>query len=343
MFRPSRALLFLIPLGLAASGCPAKEAKKPAPTTELKPPPPAPRAACVQKFSATGAPKPIDVGAHKFTLTGSKLAATLTEPDGKTVLGVVANIKEDTSTNLANVATLIEKFKAANADAIIIDGDSGETAGQIERALSPFSKSGIPTFVAIGNRESVKDYEAAVKKFEGAGVFDLGRIRLVTLDGVALVSMPGYYNPAYIHVKGGCRYHKGDLQDTAEAVKAAGPLPVVFISHGGPQQTGPEALDRTLEQDNVGDPAMTRFIRENGIKFGIFANIHESGGRGTNLEGERLISPQTWSEELFINPGAADSVSWKMNDGTRSVGMGATLTFEKGKASFIVHRMTPTE
>ena len=129
------------------------------------------------------------------------------------------------------------------------------------------------------------------------------------------------------------------MKETKKIIAAAGDKSVVVLSHGPPKQEGVEALDRTLEQANVGDPALAKLLADAGVKFGVFSNIQEAGGRATNLAGSEILSADEPHDALFLNPGAADSVSWKMNDGSRSVGMAAVLTLDDGKGMFTIHRI----
>lgn len=348
----------LAALSIATAACPKTEEpeKKTAVAIPEKSAPPreaapevAPAAApdkssdpsCIGAWAPEGAPSKVQVGARTFDLVGSWLRETSTDSDDQTVLGVVADIKEDTPENLKNLKTIVEFFKGEKAEAIVIAGDLGETQSQIANVLEPLAATGLPTFAVIGNRESKGDFNQAVKAASERhpGVFNLNFVRLVSLDDVALISMPGYYNKDYIHVENGCNYKPSDVEAMKPIIRAAGEKSIVLVSHGPPKQDGPEALDRTLEQANVGDPALARFIQETGIKFGIFANIHEAGGRATDLSGTTLISAGRLSPELFLNPGPADAVRWSMNDRTESVGLAAVLTIRGRQASFKVHRI----
>ena len=51
-----------------------------------------------------------------------------------------------------------------------------------------------------------------------------------------------------------------------------------------------------------------------------------------------VVAENTPSSTLFLNPGAADSVEWTMNDGSTSTGAAAMLTVKEGKASYAIYR-----
>lgn len=329
-------------------GCPKPEEKKTTEKAATKAPEnkkpmeaKVDNADCFAPWKTDGETQKIEAKGRTFDRTGAKLAETSKDDDKKAVLGVLANIKEDTPENLENLQTFLEYFDEKGVDAIVIAGDVGETKSQIENALMPIAAKGLPTFVVIGNREKKSDFNDAVRTIAGKhpNLVNLNHIRLVAMDDVALVSVPGYYDKAYIHAEDGCQYTQADIDATANIVKAAAGAPVIIVSHGPPKQDGTEALDRTLEQANVGDPALAKMLTSSGVKLGIFSNIQEAGGRATDPLGKTLLETGTAYDALYLNPGAVDSVSWQMNDGTRSVGMAAVMTIDGGKASFDVKRI----
>ncbi len=329
---------------LLGPGC--KDAEKQAPpkkTPEAAPPAEAPATTsdpeCIAAWNPTGPARSFEVAGKKYTVTGTKLAEESTDPDNKALIGVLANTKEDTPENLANLDHFLAVFKKAGVEAIVVVGDLGETKDQITHVVAPMAEAGVPVFIVMGNREAKTDFNDALAVFADKPVVNMNQVRLAVLDDVAFVSVPGYYDKVFIHAEDGCNYTPDDLDQTKRIVGAAGDKPVVLLSHGGPRQDGPDALDRTLEQANVGDPALTKFLRETNVKFGVFPNIHEAGGRGTDLTGTKLLEQRVLQDELYLNPGPVDAVSWKMNDGTRSVGMAAILTIEGKKASFEVSRI----
>ena len=351
---PARLIAVLAVLVLAA--CPKDEAAKTgeqaAKPADMKAKPPTAESAgapagatsdpeCIGDFATAGPAAKYEIGGRTFEQTGAKLQETSTDPDDQTVIGVLADIKEDTPENLKNILAILEFFKAEKAEAIIVNGDLGETEAQTTNVLQPIAAAGLPTFVIIGNREKKSDFNNAVKAIaeKSKNVFNLNFVRLVVLDDVAFVSLPGYFNKDYIHVESGCNYKPSDAEALPPIIKAAGDKTVVMVSHGPPKQDGPDALDRTLEQVNVGDPALARVLQETGVKFGVFSNIHEAGGRATDLAGSKLVGEGKMSAELYLNPGPTDAVRWQMNDRTESHGMAAVLTVKGKQAQFKIHRM----
>jgi len=155
---------------------------------------------------------------------------------------------------------------------------------------------------------------------------------------VDIVSMPGYFNASYIHADDGWAYSAEDVAQLGPIV-AACDSPALLISHGGPKQEGEQAIDRTAEGSNVGDPALTELIKTHKIPFGVFGNIHEAGGRATDLAGNQVLAQGQPHASLYLNPGPADGVAWMMNDKSESLGMAAVMTVKDGKASYVVHRL----
>lgn len=338
---------------LAASlslGCPAepaKEAPPPPPPPKAAaepapPPPPAPIAdpACMAAWNADGEPSTFTAGAKAFERKGTRLTETSADEDELSVLGVLANVKEDTAENLRNLDQFLEFWKANGVEAILVAGDIGEKAAQIQRVLEKLASAKLPVLTIVGNLESRAEYANALAAVSAAHphVIDMTQTRLALLDDVAVVSVPGYHNKVYIHAEDGCEFGPGDLEATKPIIAAAGGKTVVLLAHSPPLQEGPDAIDRTLEQANVGDPALRKLIDETGVRFGVFPNIHEAGGRATDLDGKKLVPPEQWADSLFLNSGAADSVAWKMNDGTESTGMAAVLTIKGREASFKIKR-----
>lgn len=340
--------LSLLLTALVGYGCPAEPPPPPPPPpppakAPEPPPPPAPIAdpSCMAKWSTDGEPQTVSAGDRTFEKKGAQLTETSSDEDDTAVFGVLANIKEDTAENLSNLDQFLEFFKAKKVDAIVVAGDLGEKSAQIEKVLSKVAGSKLPVFTIIGNLESRAEYATALAAVSARHpqVIDMNQTRLASLDDVAVVSVPGYHNKVYIHAEDGCEYGPGDLEATKAIIKAAGSKTVVLLSHSPPLQEGADALDRTLEQANVGDPALQRLIDDTGVRFGIAPNIHEAGGRATDLAGSKLVPPAEFVDTLFLNPGAADAVAWKMNDGTESIGMAAVLTVKGRQASFEIKRI----
>ncbi len=298
---------------------------------------------CAGSIDAQGAGvevKKIQAGDTVWEVRGPQMRAVSGGPDAELRIGVVADIKEATPENLDNLKKLAAQFKARGVNLVVVVGDIGDGDHDIANALVALAASGAPTGAVIGNRESVDSFDKGLELAMAKSplVFSLNTVRRVDTAVADLISLPGYYSPEYLHSDGGCLYDEGDLRDIAVLNNQAD-SPVVLVSHGGPLQTGDEAIDLSAQQQHTGDPALARVLSQLSIPFGIFANIHEAGGRATDLNGTVVLAQKSASKALYLNPGPADAVRWVMNDGTESTGMGALLSVSGGKASYEILRL----
>ena len=298
--------------------------------------------ACVGA-AGEGAPQMIETANGKWERNGS----TVTWKDGANaegiVLGALTDIKDGAAENIENLKKAVAFFTAEKVDAIVVAGDSGETEEHISAVLEVLAAPKVPVFVVIGNRESktIFNKSVAAAATKHPHIFNLNQVRRVDTPVVDLISLPGYFNPDYLHAEDGCRYFGGDV---TELTTIAGTLnsPGLLVSHGGPKQEGKDALDFTSQGKNVGDEALTAFLTESKVPFGIFGNIHEAGGTATDLKGTKLEAGAE-HDALYLNPGPTDSIRWPMNDGTESAGMAAVMTIKGGKASYKVERFAAAE
>lgn len=288
---------------------------------------------------AAGTPETIEIGGVKWELNGSTLSAK-TAGNGSISIGAVTDIKENTPENLDNLEKFVEWFKKEKVDIVVVAGDTGMDKMQIEAALAVLAKVQVPVLNIIGNRESVKQYAqamASVRK-QHPNIFDLNSVRRVDTGAVDILSMPGYFNENYIHADDGCVYTAADVDKLGELVKASD-SPTLLVSHGGPKQKGTGGIDRTAEGDNVGDPNLTKALAAHKIPFGIFGNIHEAGGRATNIDGTKALEEGKDYDSLYLNPGPADGVRWVMNDKSESIGMAGILTIKGKSARYKIYRI----
>lgn len=341
--------LLAVALGAALSLAACKKAPPPpppAPPAPVVPPPPPPPASasgisnpeCVGPFTADGEATEFKVGAHTFKRQGATLSVTDPDGDDQVVFGVIANLKEGTGENFYNLKRYLEFFQAEKAEAILVAGDSGETRDGVAQVLEPLAKSGLPTFVIPGNREARADFRAAIAELatKYPNVIDMSKTRLVKFDDASIVSLPGYYDKRFIHVgDAGCQYFKQDVEALGPIVAAAA-QPVILLSHAEPNGHGNEAID-AFGDGNAGDANLTAFLRSHPVPFGIAANIHEAGGRATDID-SNVVREGEGKPHVYLNPGLADSTPWKLNDGTWSYGMVATMTVKGKLASFKTFR-----
>jgi hypothetical protein len=287
----------------------------------------------------------ISLGGKPAILNGYKLSiGAAGAAPGTVTLGVVASLNDATPENLKAFEGYAATFKSKGAQAILIDGDTGDTEASVEASLRAFAKSGLPVLALIGNREpkgAFLDAIAAVRK-DFPNLINLNRVREVDFGGVTLLSLPGYHDPKYLIAgQDGCQYHSDDL--TALKKLAAGLKgPVLLAAHGVPHQEGALAIDRTTAPAvNAGDPNLTQLLGDAHIGFGVFANIIEAGGKAVNLKGDQIIPAGSWVDSFYLNPGTADVTPWAMNDGSSAKGQAALLQFKDGKGSYVMIKGGP--
>lgn len=351
--RWSAYVLGIAALGLASS-CQKDPPPPPPPVAPVAPPPPTvlppPASAhgqsqpdCVGPFTQEGATIELKLGARTARRTGALLELTSPDADDQVVFGVIANLKEGTGENFFNIKRFVEFFNTEKVEAILVAGDSGETKEGIASVLEPLAKTGIPLFVIPGNRESRADFRAALDGLAAkhSNVVDMTRVRLVKFDDASVLSLPGYYDRRYIHVgEAGCQYYKEDV-DALSAIAAAAAQPAVLLSHAEFFGKGNDAIDAfgaPGDLKHAGDLNLLEFLKSHPVPFGVFANIHEGGGRATDLD-SKLAKEGEAQARLYVNAGLADSTPWKLNDGSWSYGMAATLTVKGQQASYKMLRL----
>lgn len=351
----SLRLLWLALVVVAAACTGKKEAPRPieAKPVEVKPVPPV----AVKQQVAVAEPRvdaecgaPIDPGpvtqvqiaGRAAKHSGARLRFTDADADGTLTLGVVGPINEDSGENMVNLKKYVKYFEDQKADAIVVTGDIGESAGSITRSLKALATSKLPVFAVIGNNECRADFtdglKAASEETQGA-VINLNQVRVVEFPELTLVSLPGYHNPDYMHCATGCVYLKSTVDEVVREAKES-KVPVALVMHGPPHGKGAQALDAaTNNGGNVGDENVTKAITEGKISFGFFSNIKEAGARAAvDPSGEMLLKENAFSKTLYLNPGPADSYGWAMNDGSTSQGLVAVFKLKDGQGSWQLYR-----
>lgn len=354
----ARRLLWIAVLAaLSSTGC-KKEggapATPPAPTAALAPdagaPAPgaapaddAPPAACIAPLDEAAPPRQVTIGKLAATRQGHRLTFGEKDADGQLVLGVLGPVNEDSPENLLHLDRYLKFFQEQKADAIVMTGDIAEVADGITRVVSHVARSGLPVFAIIGNRECAADFAEGMSAAQAqhSNVVNLNQDRVVELGGAVLLALPGYHDPNFINCTTGCRYTQGTIEETIRLGRAAAGKPVVLVSHGPPRGEGTQAIDYAINGGNVGDQQINRALTEGGIRFGVFSNIKEAGGKATDDSFNTVLPENKPSRTLYLNPGAADSTVWDMNDRSRSHGQAAVLAIKGEEATFRIFRSKP--
>lgn len=280
----------------------------------------------------------IEAGGAKLRRRGF-VVERLGEADGQARFGVLSGIEEWNEPNRENLRELIQWFRAQQVDAIIVAGGLGADREGCFNVLSSLASSTLLVLPLIGASEDFAGYRRAIAQAreQHPNIVDLTTARLVRWDGVDLVSLPGYHNPFYLaHRRGGCAYRAEDVEALGELLDEAR-QPVLLVTAAPPRGRGPGAVDWARGGVNIGDPRLTRLVRDEREKvaFGLFGHVYEAGGNATaDVEGRRAVPAERWSKTLFLNPGAAEAVPYDLASGGRSRGMGAVLEIGPEGARF---------
>jgi hypothetical protein len=334
-------LLSLLCATAVAVACPAKPEPKVAEAAKTSDP------LCVGKHTSSGPEETLEIAGKKWRRHGSTLTLQGADADDELVLGQITDIKDHNPDNAANLRAVVEWLKSERADAIAITGDLGETADSIEMVIRDVAAAGVPVLVMIGNRECRDHFDAGVRAAQKdlKNVINMNSVRVVNTDELSIVSMPGYYNRAYLHCAEGCEYLPEDVRALPEVAKDATAPVRLLVSHGPPLQSGKLAIDRIHEGANVGDPLMAEVLKANPglFPFGMFGNIQEAGGYATDLAGAVRVAAETYVDSFMLNSGPLDAVRWVMLDGTESVGMAGLVKVKGKQAMYKIFRVTPTD
>ena len=249
-------------------------------------------------------------------------------------LGVLSGLKELDPGTQALLADWLARFKAQDVDAVIVDGDSAEDESRLDDVFAALAGSGLPTYVVIGNWEGRASFNRALHDAakEHPNLINADFARRYDGEGFDLISLPGYYDRNYVRSSGGCVYTAADAKGLV-ALAAQADDPVVLVTHGPPKQSGKAAIDFVPDTGNVGDPNLAAAITEAKIHFGVHGHILEAGQRATDLAG-KPVAQNKLVPALFVNPGPANALPWKLNDGKTSTGAAALLTLQGGKAKW---------
>jgi hypothetical protein len=274
------------------------------------------------------------LGSRKYTYTGPELVATKPDPDGVVTLGVLGAVKDFNPETVRALRFYLRRFQKAKADAIVLLGDVAGVEYELTQVLLFCAKTRLPVLALIGNSESRTAFNRAVLAALKAAphIVNLDFVRKVDLGGAVLVSLPGYRDRKFVHQTAGCAYKPKDIQAMSRLVKGA-TSPVVFLAHGPPKDAGRQGLDFATEGGNVGDPVMADFLRDEGIRFGIFSHILEAGGQAHNGRGKR-VRPGKWVRALQMNVGSANPLPWQLNNAKLSCGLAAVVRIKGKKASY---------
>src|SRR5437016_9844757 len=312
-------------------------------------------AACTQKSpaggaSAPGAPAQPAAPAAMQQRSDASCAAPLDLPgirvqirpaSGTLRLGVFAGLKDADDENVAHLRKLAAEVVKRGAEVMVADGDVGDNPDEQETLLGVLTETGLPLLVAPGNREVRAELDAAESELrkKGAKVWDLSHARVVDAGDALVVGLPGTMDRRLLHADGACVYVQRDLDALASFLDrlSAKEPPAVLVMAVPPRGRDRSALD-VSEGQNVGDPRIVPLLTLKRAPFGIFGQVWESGARA--IDGAQApLAPGASSEQLYLNPGAADRTPWPMAGGTKVAGQATLLTIQGRRAKAEIVRL----
>ncbi|MBI5527123.1 MAG: metallophosphoesterase [Deltaproteobacteria bacterium] len=256
------------------------------------------------------------------------------DPKREIRIGVVSGTKDFVEETQHNLKWFVDEWKKEKVEMIVIGGDVAYEEEDLKNIVKLLAEPGWPAFVVIGNNDSRGDFNRVIRKLvkKMPNIINMDLIRVVLGDGLDFVSLPGYYDRKFTRGSSSCTYKDDNVKELiplSEETK----YPIFLITHAPPKMDGKNAIDYAFEAGNVGDPLMAEMIGETKVKFAVMGHIIEAGGKATDVKG-RVIKQGDWAPQLFVNPGAAQSLPWKLHDGTTSNGMGAIMYVKAGKAKY---------
>jgi hypothetical protein len=253
---------------------------------------------------------------------------------GELKLGILAGLKDSDDDNLSHLRALTAQLVRRGANALVAAGDLGDNSDAQAALLGVLTSTGLPVLAVAGNRESRGELDAveAELRKRGARLADLSHTRIVDLGDAVVVGLPGTFDKRQLRADGACAYVKRDVDAVAAALDrlAAGAAPSILVAAVPPRGDGPLALD-VSEGHNVGDPHLVPLLSPKRAPFGIFGQVWEAGGRAVDGRG-KPVPPGQLSDQLYLNPGAADRTPWPLSGGGTQAGSAALLTVRGRKA-----------
>jgi Icc-related predicted phosphoesterase len=289
------------------------------------------------------APQVVEYAGYRYTFAGTSAKVERLKPraaGAEIRLGVLSGIKELDAKTKTTLDGFLAKFRAAGVEALLVGGDNAEDEENLGAVFDYLGATELPTYVVIGNWEGRAPFNRAMATSSAThpNLINMQLVRRLDAEGYDVISLGGYFDRQFVRNTGGCTYAPADVDYLATLAKSAND-PVILLMHGPPRQKGKDAIDYVPDTGNVGDPELAKVIAEAKIPFGIHGHILEAGLRATDLGGKPVAANKLQSS-LFINPGAANSLPWKMNDGRTDYGSAALLTL-KGKQAKVEWLVAP--
>jgi Icc-related predicted phosphoesterase len=298
---------------------------------------------CWAKDEPLKTPQTVEYAGYRYTFSGTSAQVRKLKPSAKGAeikLGVLSGIKELDADTKNSLDHFYEAFKKAGVEAILVGGDNAEDESKLGEVFDYLAATDLPTYVVIGNWEGRAPFNRALRNSSAKhpNLINMQFVRRLDAEGYDVISLGGYYDRQYVRNTGGCIYKPEDVDALADLAKSADD-PVILLMHGPPKQSGKDAIDYVPEAGNVGDVELAKVMTDAKIPFGIFGHILEAAMRATDANGKPVAAGK-YSSTLFVNPGAANSLPWKLNNGKTTYGSAAVFTL-KGKMAKVEYLSSP--
>lgn len=298
---------------------------------------------CSSPISARSLPEQREIAGQSFVIEGSqvRLESARQYPIR---IGLLSAIKEAEADSLKNVERAFAAFKKAGVQVVIANGDIALQQFDLEEVMRKLGQQGLPTFVLIGNSESRSAFNRAfvIAEAEHPNLFNLNWNRHLIYGPLDFISLPGYYESAFMGQNSSCLYRDRDLDELGQLSDSLAQQGrrVVLVSHGPPRSRGPKAIDYAFEAGNVGDSALTELIERDQIGLGLFGHILEAGGSASwDLRLGKVAKAGKPYAKLFVNAGSASATPWTMNNGKSSQGMAMIVVVDEKSASYRILKL----
>jgi Icc-related predicted phosphoesterase len=248
----------------------------------------------------------------------------------KIQFGIVADIHGESE----KAVKIAREFKNRKVDGIIIAGDISRYFSdskkvpeetEIKDSLIPFLETEKPVYVIAGNHETQNVYFKTLGSLaeQYDNLFDLATLKYVDLDGVNIFGVCG----GTITPRGGFSVKK-EAGNINQSVFSLDNDPVLMVSHMPPRFSHPGAIDcvydvvlgsKTIKGRHKGEQILSQgegtrenprnkgvkeltYLIQQGVDFSVSGHYHmNSGADDFNFN----IPQNTYSRQLFMNPGAA--------------------------------------
>jgi len=331
------AISAALALALLLAGCTQRDqgtpdARSSLPAGHPQRPPPARYEVCASLTGLSPAEtRPVRLWGLRLLPRGPLLEAEGASAPGRVAIAALADTKEASPANLAQLERLADQLVRSEVTAVAVLGGLDPAFEGIRELLGRL-KGVAPVLALPGDRESKSGFVAAAAA-HAPQVVDLTKVRAIATPIASLIAVPGYHLPHHLLAREqGCSYGEREIEALIGLAHQL-PQPRLLLAHGPPRGEGPRAVDRSFGEVNIGDPLLRRLMEQGEIPFGLFAHVHEATGQATTLQGSP-VPEMTWSESLLLNVGSADAVPHEDLRGRWSRGSAAIVEIEGSRARY---------